>query len=146
MSNLFVFCFSDSIFSFSILRLSHPRLRSFSIASRCFESRWVRLVLACFTWFCSASCRVNFNYVVSPCSFYGYQIRKHNCWVSNFKLLICNFQLLCFRYVVSFLVLSLIYCFQCTYSDLLFSVLRLSHPRLHSFSIASRRFESRWAR
>ena len=53
-----------------ILRLRHPRLRSFSIASRCFESRWVHSVLVCFTWFCSASCRVDFNYVVLLCSFF----------------------------------------------------------------------------
>lgn len=56
------------VFWFSILRLSHPRLRSFSITSRRFESRWVHSVLACFKWFCSASCRVRFNCVLPLCS------------------------------------------------------------------------------
>ena len=59
-----------------ILRLRHPRLRSFSIASRRFESRWVRSVLVCFTLLCSASCRAHFKYVVPLRSFLDVQIRK----------------------------------------------------------------------
>ena len=88
---------------FPILRLSHPRrrLRSFSIAARRFESRWVHLVLACFTWFCSASCRVRFNYVVPLCSFFIFNF-ENTCLAFRFQhVFLINLQL----FNLSFLVL-----------------------------------------
>ena len=101
-------------FWFSILRLSHPRLRSFSIAARRFESRWVHSVLACFTWFCSASCRVDFNYVVLLCSLFEFQFWKH-ALVFQFSLFIfnCPFHFLGFR----FLFLILIFRFRFSFFD-----------------------------
>ena len=80
---------------FPILRLSHPRrlLRSFSIAARRFESRWVHSVVACFTWFCSASCRVRFNYVVPLCSFFIFNF-ENTCLAFRFQhVFLINFQL-----------------------------------------------------
>ena len=74
------------IWLFPILRLSHPRqrLRSFSIAARRFVSRWVHSVVACFTWFCSASCRVRFNYVVPLCSLFIFNF-ENTCLAFRFQ-------------------------------------------------------------
>ena len=101
---------------FPILRLSHPhrRLRSFSIAARRFVSRWVHSVVACFTWFCSASCRVRFNYVVPLCSFFIFNF-ENTCLVFRFQhVFLINFQLFNLNFLVllfGFIILSLFFRF-----------------------------------
>ena len=107
---------------FSILLLDHPRLRSFSVASCCFESRWVHSVLVYFTLFYSASCRVDFNYAVLWYSLYLFSI---------FHVLNCPLY-----------VLMSILSFRSPCSC--FPFLLMDDPRLRSFSVASCCFESRW--
>ena len=84
--HVFRFLISEQILP--ILRLRHPRLRSFSIASRRFESRWVHSVLVCFTLFRSASCRAYLKYVVPLRSFFDVQIWKQ-CSKMHFGIQLC---------------------------------------------------------
>ena len=78
-----------------------------------------------YTWFCSASCRVNFNYVVSLHFFFDYQIRKTQLLVFKFQIVESQFKLsICCVRSFDFQFRSSTFCFQDI--DFLFVIFRFA--------------------